>query len=63
MVEHTRGRAMAGDIAKARRSIVTKPVVRSVSATRALASSLRRLGADEETVTKVTGLPPVRPAR
>ena len=52
-----------GDIAKARTSIVTKPVVRSLSATRKVASSLRRLGADEETVSKLTGQPPVSPAR
>ena len=50
-----------GNIAKARSSIVTKPVVQSVAATRKLASSLRRLGADEETVRKVTGQPPVQP--
>lgn len=51
-----------GNIAKARASIVTKPVVQSVAASRKLASSLRRLGADDETVRKVTGQPPVQPA-
>lgn len=44
-----------GNIRKARASTVTKPVVQSVSATRKLATSLRRLGADEDTVDKLTG--------
>lgn len=42
-------------IAKARSHIVIKPVVRSAAATERLASSLRRLGADAETVAKLTG--------
>ena len=33
-----------------RRSLLVKPVVRSAEATRRLAVSLRRLGADERTV-------------
>lgn len=44
-----------GNIDKARASRLTRPVVRSADATRKLASSLRRLGADERTVTKLTG--------
>jgi len=53
---------MAPDnIEQARRSIVTKPVVRSASATRKLATSLRRLGADNQTVATLTE-GPVAPA-
>jgi hypothetical protein len=47
---------MAPDnIEKARRSTMIKPVVRSAAATGKLASSLRRLGADDKTVAKLTG--------
>jgi hypothetical protein len=42
------------NIEQARRSIITKPVVRSAAATRKLAMSLRRLGADSETVAELT---------
>jgi hypothetical protein len=48
----------AGNIEQARRSIMTRPVVRSAAATRKLASSLRRLGADSQTVAKLTETPP-----
>lgn len=37
-----------------RRSLLVKPVVRSAEATRRLAASLRRLGADERTVAAAT---------
>ena len=47
-----------GNIEQARRSIMTRPVVRSAAATRKLASSLRRLGADSQTVAKLTEAPP-----
>ena len=48
-------RCVAPDaVAKARTAILIKPVVRSVAATRRLATSLRRIGADEETVLKLT---------
>lgn len=54
---------MAPDkIEQARRSILTKPVVRSATATRKLAQSLRRLGADNQTVAKLTEPPGTRPA-
>ena len=43
-----------GRIRRARRSIITRPAVQSVSATRKLASSLRRLGADQATIDKLT---------
>jgi hypothetical protein len=50
---------MAPDkIEQARRSIKTLPVVRSAAATRQLARSLRRLGADNQTVAKLTEPPP-----
>jgi hypothetical protein len=50
------GGAMApGNIEKARRSAMSKPVVRSAAATKKLATSLRRLGADDRTVAKLTG--------
>lgn len=51
-----------GNIKKARTSTVTRPVVRSATATRKLALSLRRLGADDATVAKLTGLGRERPA-
>jgi hypothetical protein len=51
-----------GNIKKARASTITKPVVESVSATNKLATSLRRLGADEDTVDKLTGQSQARPA-
>jgi len=51
-----------GNIRKARASTITKPVVQSVAATRKLATSLRRLGADEDTVDKLTGGSQARPA-
>ncbi|MDQ1626657.1 MAG: hypothetical protein QOI54_401 [Actinomycetota bacterium] len=44
-----------GNIEKARRSAMSKPVVRSAAATKKLATSLRRLGADDRTVAKLTG--------
>jgi hypothetical protein len=43
------------NIKKARTSTMSKPVVRSATATEKLALSLRRLGADEATVAKLTG--------
>jgi hypothetical protein len=43
-----------GEIDKARRSTLSKPVVRS-AAGRRVPASLRRLGADERTVAKLTG--------
>ena len=43
-----------GNIKKARASVITRPAVQSVSATRKLASSLRRLGADQATIDKLT---------
>ncbi len=49
-------------IDKARASTLTKPVVRSASARRKLAQSLRRLGADSQTVTQLTGPRRVRTA-
>lgn len=51
-----------GNISKARASTITKPVVQSVAATRKLATSLRRLGADEDTVDKLTGDTQASPA-
>jgi hypothetical protein len=51
-----------GRIRRARRSIITRPAVQTESAARKLASSMRRLGADEATVSKLTGQRPVRPA-
>lgn len=42
-------------IAKARSFMVFKPVVRSAAADRKLAASLRRLGVDQRTVSKLTG--------
>lgn len=54
---------MAPDnIEQARRSILTKPVVRSAAATRKLATSLRRLGADSQTVASLTEPARRRPA-
>ncbi|HYP44410.1 MAG TPA: hypothetical protein VEQ66_04330 [Propionibacteriaceae bacterium] len=54
---------MAPDnIEQARRSILTKPVVRSAAATSKLATSLRRLGADSQTVAELTESPRTRPA-
>jgi hypothetical protein len=50
------------DIKKARSSIITRPAVQSVSATRKFVSSLRRLGADQATIDKLTGQRPARPA-
>jgi len=51
------------NIEQARRSIITRPVVRSAAATRKLATSLRRLGADNETVAELTEPnPPANPA-
>jgi hypothetical protein len=44
-------------IEQARKSIMTKPVVRSAAATRKLATSLRRLGADNQTIATLTELP------
>ena len=46
-----------GGIEKARTSTISRPVVRSAAATGKLASSLRRLGADDATVAKLTGQP------
>lgn len=43
---------------EARRSTVIRPVVRSATAARKLASSLRRLGADDGTVARLTGRRP-----
>ena len=43
-----------GNIKKARASVITRPAVQSVTATRKLASSLRRLGADQATIDKLT---------
>jgi len=51
-----------GNIAKARSSIVTRPAVQSLSATRKFVASLRRLGADQATIDKLTRQPQVRPA-
>jgi hypothetical protein len=51
-----------GRIRRARRSVITRPAVQTESAARKLASSLRRLGADEATVTKLTGQRAPRPA-
>lgn len=51
-----------GNIKKARASIVTRPAVQSVTATRKLVSSLRRLGADQATIDKLTGGPSARTA-
>lgn len=48
-------------IAKARTFMLTKPVVRSTEASQKLADSLRRLGADQRTVTKLTGQSGTRP--
>ncbi|MFP5283737.1 MAG: hypothetical protein ACLGIF_09835 [Actinomycetes bacterium] len=50
------------NIEKARTFIRVLPVVHSVEATQKLAASLRRLGADRETVAKLTGQDGVRPA-
>jgi predicted metal-dependent phosphotriesterase family hydrolase len=50
------------NIKKARSSVVTRPVVQSVSATRKFVASLRRLGADQATIDKVVRQPPARPA-
>ena len=50
------------NIKKARSSTMSKPVVRSATATQQLALSLRRLGADDETIAKLTGQGEVRPA-
>lgn len=44
------------NIDRARASTVTKPVVRSATATGKLATSLRRLGADDSTVQRLTGV-------
>lgn len=44
-----------GEIDRIRRSTLTKPVVRSAAGRRKLVASLRRLGADETTVAKLTG--------
>lgn len=43
-----------GNIKKARASVITRPAVQSVSATRKLVSSLRRLGADQATIDRLT---------
>ena len=43
-----------GNINKARASVIIRPAVQTVSATRKLASSLRRLGADQATIDKLT---------
>ncbi|MFL6026174.1 MAG: hypothetical protein ACJ72G_09160 [Friedmanniella sp.] len=51
-----------GNITKARSSIITRPVVQSVSATRTFIASLRRLGADQATIDKLTGQHRPRPA-
>lgn len=50
------------NIEKARTFIRILPVVHSAEATRKLAASLRRLGADSRTVAKLTGPASVRPA-
>lgn len=56
MSDDAEGGAMApGNIERARRSALSKPVVRSAAATMKLATSLRRLGADDKTVAKLTG--------
>ena len=57
-----RGPMSPGRIRRARRSIITRPAVQTESAARKLASSLRRLGADEATVTKLTGQRAAQPA-
>jgi len=49
-----------GDIEKARRSTLSKPVIRSAAATKKLASSLRRLGADTQTVARLTSQGPAK---
>jgi hypothetical protein len=46
------------NIEQARKSIVTRPVVSSSAAAVKLAASMRRLGADEATVLKLTGQRP-----
>lgn len=46
-----------GNIKKARASVIVRPAVRSRSATRKLASSLRRLGADQATIDQLTRRP------
>jgi hypothetical protein len=49
------------NIEKARRSTLIRPVVRSAAATKKLAASLRRLGADNQTVDRLTSQGNVRP--
>ena len=51
-----------GDIEKARESTLSKPVIRSAAATHKLASSLLRLGVDEQTVARLAPVQ-VRPSR
>ena len=51
-----------GDIEKARESTLSKPVIRSAAATRKLATSLRRLGADQQTVARLAPVGQVRPS-
>ena len=43
-----------GEIDKVRRSTLSKPVVRSAAGRRMLVASLRRLGADETLIAKLT---------
>ncbi len=45
---------------KARSVTLVRPVVRSAAASTRLATSLRRLGADEPTVARLTGQPTQR---
>ncbi len=47
-------------IEKARSVTLVRPVVRSAVASTRLATSLRRLGADEPTVARLTGQPAAR---
>jgi len=47
-------------IEKARSVTLVRPVVHSATASTQLARSLRRLGADEPTVARLTGAPPER---
>lgn len=50
------------NVAKAREAIVVRPVTpASVSGRNKLAASMRRLGADEATVTKLLGPSPTTP--
>jgi len=43
-------------------SVITRPAVRTASAAGKLAASLRRLGADQDTIEKLTGQRRVRPS-